>query len=305
VRVIRSAYATSASVFNVHLECAGGERLRAVYKRIGAGARIAEARGIRPAFLQRDDREPRVYRSVLAAGGPADVPALLAAGRDAAGPWLLLEWAGSVDLSQVGDRRVWCEAARRLARFHTWGESRIDRVSGCSPVRWDDPGLHFRFARRARANVADASLTPLWRRYAEVAGRLSELPSTIVHGDFNASNLLVSRRPGAPPRLRFIDWESAGVGSGLLDLAALVSGGWSDAERSSLVAAYRSALETGAAAHLPDPAFDEALAWCRLALAVQWLAWAPAWSPPPRQAHDWRGEASRLARELGLLSRAA
>ena len=32
-------------------------------------------------------------------------------------------------------------------------------------------------------------------------------------------------------------------------------------------------------------------------LAVQNLGWSDAWSPPPQQAHDWRGEALRLSRK--------
>jgi hypothetical protein len=43
-----------------------------------------------------------------------------------------------------------------------------------------------------------------------------------------------------------------------------------------------------------------ALDYCRLHLAVQWLGWAPEWSPPPEHTQDWLGEALGLARKLEL-----
>jgi hypothetical protein len=43
------------------------------------------------------------------------------------------------------------------------------------------------------------------------------------------------------------------------------------------------------------------LDFARLQLCVQWLGWAPsAWTPPEPQRHDWIGDASELAEELGL-----
>lgn len=94
-----------------------------------------------------------------------------------------------------------------------------------------------------------------------------------------------------------VDWEMAGLGPGLLDLAAL-SSGWDEAHRRELALAYRAALR-------PRPGWPpgegELLALldsASLCLAVQWLGWSPGWSPPPEHARDWLGEAALLAERL-------
>ncbi len=115
------------------------------------------------------------------------------------------------------------------------------------------------------------------------------LPRTVVHGEFYASNVLVAT-DNAAARVAPVDWELAGVGAGLTDLAALVSGGWSEPDRASIVAAYEAAGGT-----------TEGLGFARLQLAIQWLGWAPAtWMPPAGQRHDWLSEAVSLAEGLDL-----
>jgi thiamine kinase-like enzyme len=126
----------------------------------------------------------------------------------------------------------------------------------------------------------------------------------LVHGDFNASNILVTRSP-AGTRIRIIDWETAGVGPGLLDLASLMSGRLPDTHRAQMIDAYRANLDGSRLGALSFAEFDEALSWCRLAMAVQWLGWSPGWSPPEAHMHDWRAEALMLAHRLGLLDRRA
>lgn len=94
-------------------------------------------------------------------------------------------------------------------------------------------------------------------------------------------------------RVAPVDWELAGVGPGLSDLAALVSG-WPPADREALAAAY--AAEPGV------PAFTgRDLDFARLQVAIQWLGWAPPqWQPPPEQRYHWLAAATELAEELGL-----
>lgn len=312
MRVVRSAYSSSATLLNVHLTLAGGERLRVVCKLGGPAGAIPAARGVRPGIFGDAGREAWVYESVLAFDGVADAPRLLASGRTAGGgPWLLIEWAGSVDLGQVGARAVWCDAAAQLARMHAWGELRVDELPQDRLVRWDDPALHHWWSRRARrsqaedrrpAGVIRDPLAPLWRHYGVVAARLAAMPRTLVHGDLNASNVLVTREP-ARRRVRFIDWETAGVGPGLIDLASLTSGHLPEGHRAAMLDAYRANLGSSRLGALTAAEFEDALAWCRLALAVQWLGWSFDWSPPKAHAHDWRGEALTLARQLGLLGR--
>jgi hypothetical protein len=92
----------------------------------------------------------------------------------------------------------------------------------------------------------------------------------------------------------------AAIGPGLIDLAALTSGGWSDHEREALAMAYYTAVAPQAGWSPPPAAFLKALDLCRLHLAIQWLGWSPTWEPPAEHAHDWLSEALRLATHLGF-----
>ena len=94
-----------------------------------------------------------------------------------------------------------------------------------------------------------------------------------------------------------MDWELAGWGPGLFDLAALTAGKWSDADRTALARAYHEGLGPSAG---PFAELLAALDWCRLHVAVRWVGWAGDWSPPAEHAHDWLAEAAALADKLGL-----
>src|SRR5207302_1094009 len=151
------------------------------------------------------------------------------------------------------------------------------------------------WAERAAAFVARrpgvpaglrSQLDRLADRYDRVAAHLAALAPTVIHGEFYASNILVRDgpptgpppHPPAGPRICPVDWEMAAVGPGLLDLATLTAGDWTDEQRAAMVAAYRQAL-ADAGVPLPPPAdMWESLDHCRLHLAVQWLGWAENWA---------------------------
>jgi aminoglycoside phosphotransferase (APT) family kinase protein len=131
----------------------------------------------------------------------------------------------------------------------------------------------------------------VWERSV---ARLAAWPVTFVHGEFYPSNILVADGDGLD--VRPVDWEMAGVGPGVLDLAALVAGSWEAQEREAMVRAYHAALP--AAGRPSWPELTEALTHARLNVAVQWLGWLPGWTPPDDHAHDWLAEAQVLAAEL-------
>ena len=128
--------------------------------------------------------------------------------------------------------------------------------------------------------------------------RLAAVPAAFVHGEFYASNVLVDLTPG---RLRVcpVDWEMAGLGPGLVDLAALVTG-WAEEDREALALRYHSALPSRGGWAPTYPEFRVLLDCSRLMLAVRWLGWSPQWSPPEEHARDWLADAMELADGLGL-----
>src|SRR5207248_5304019 len=86
-----------------------------------------------------------------------------------------------------------------------------------------------------------------------------------------------------------IDWEQSGLGPGLIDLAALVAGGWSEEAKRALARAYHERRMRRAPSPQSADEFLVDLDYCRLPLAVQWLGWSADWSPPTDQEHDWLG----------------
>ena len=69
---------------------------------------------------------------------------------------------------------------------------------------------------------------------------LLSLPKTVIHGEFYASNVLVAEGSEGT-RVAPVDWELAAAAPGAIDIAALVSGNWPEADREEIVAAYRCA----------------------------------------------------------------
>ena len=151
-------------------------------------------------------------------------------------------------------------------------------------------------AHRRGDERALAVLEPIVARYDElVVERLLALEVTFLHGELYAANVLVDDAE-RPRRVAAVDWEQAAAGPGLVDLAALTAGGWSERDRAAIAAAYRAARSTGDGA--PEVGGADALAACRLHLAMQWLGWAADWCPPAEHRHDWLGEAAAAARRL-------
>jgi aminoglycoside phosphotransferase (APT) family kinase protein len=319
----------------LHVRLRGGQRMQIAFKRLEWAGLTADARRSRPAFAFEPAREPAVYASLLPLA-PAGPPRLLGSlpSESGRGRWLFLEWVQGRELHQIGSRALWGQAARWLAQLHVAladdlerhaREAGLIRHDAAHCIRWAERAVEF-----ADGVAGDRSgarfLRRLPSRYGAVVEELLDLPQTVIHGDFYASNVLVSEVPAAcpdgrpaaeprvtpggwpaggqcaapggrhsaEPRVAPVDWEMAAVGSGLMDLAALISGDWSGAEREAMRAAY--------AAVDGVPAFSSRqLDLARLHHAVQRLGWAPpGWRPPRSQRHDWLTEAIMLVETLGV-----
>jgi aminoglycoside phosphotransferase (APT) family kinase protein len=121
----------------------------------------------------------------------------------------------------------------------------------------------------------------------------------LIHGEFYVSNVLV-HETDTGTRICPVDWEMAAIGPGLIDLAALTAGSWSEDERRGFARIYHDALTPAAGGWQPFDEMVTDLTYCRLHLAVQWLGWSADWMPPREHAQDWLAEATRLAEELRL-----
>lgn len=253
---------------------ADGRKL--LLKDLSRSALTERVRVAKPSFLHDPRREPEVYRALLATAdlGTARFEGAVIDPRRGRF-WLVVEKVDAEPLYQL-DLEHWPRVARWLARCH-------DRFPGIA-ADWliaYDRAFFGLWPTRAGVDLPG---------YAAAVERLATLPTTLVHGDFYPSNLLV-----ADDRVCAVDWERAGVGPGVLDLAAL-SLGLADDQVDRVGEAYRLAL-----ADPPErDVFAIDLACARLALVVQWLGWSPDWSPPPEHARDWRAELPALAERAGL-----
>jgi aminoglycoside phosphotransferase (APT) family kinase protein len=303
------AYRTSFALEELDVALADGTRLRLMMKDLSRSALHEEALAAKPELLYEPMREIHVYRDLLDGAGLGTAE-YHGSSIDPAQDrwWLFIENVVGDALWQIGEFEVWEEAARWLARLHSSLGGRAARVG---PLLRYDRDLLGVWARRAAGFADDPrsawsaaerqQVRRVTARYDTVAKELEALAPTFIHGEFYPSNVLV-QQGGGTPRICPIDWEMAAVGPGLLDLAALSVGKWSDVERARLAAAYRAAALPAAetAAHLSDDEFDRALDLARLHLAVQWLGWEPRWEPPAEHRHDWLGEALALAERLGV-----
>lgn len=299
-----SEYRTSHVLEEIDIALENGEVLELVAKNVARGALTEVALQAKPAFLGNQMREIETYRRILNSTDMTS-PQCYGASVDESSDhfWLFVERVAGVELYQIGELEIWQEVARWLASFHNRFDSEEAKATAriAAPLieydrdffrTWRDRAMEY-----SSAWPADARHKFCWiaERYEAVIERLTSLPSTVIHGEFYASNILIERK-STGVRVAPVDWELAAIGPGLIDLAALTAGSWSNADRISFAAAYHRARTRNGS--LDDLLTD--LAFCRLHLAVQWLGWSPQWTPPREHAHDWLGEAVRLTEELRL-----
>ena len=261
--------ATSSPLQELRVSMPDGSQLELVLKDTGRTGLSAEAREAKPLFLHDPQREIETYRRILSTKS-------LGTARfyGAEGSVLLIERVEGPVLWQIGALDVWCGVAAALAVLHRQLAGHVD--DPCL-LRYD--AAYYRFWLE-RAEAFAGPLGVVASRYEEVVERLLALPQTVVHGELYPSNVVVAGSRVCP-----VDWELAGTGPGLVDLAALATG-WPGADQDAIVAAYG------------DVDADD-LDSCRLHLAVRWLGWSPAWRAPEAHARDWLAEAVGAAQRLG------
>jgi len=238
--------------------------------------------------------EAEVYRQVLSPAG-AVTPRFYGTHTDAATgeTWLVLQYLVESERIHRYPESL-PQAARWLGLFHAGQEERLAR----SPVpflRAYDAAFYAGWARRTALFARPLQrrfpwLGRLCERFEEATALLLAPPLPVIHGEFYPGNILLHRGRVYP-----IDWESAAVAAGEIDLASLTER-WPAAVAGCCEAEYRRA-------RWPEevPAdYRRKLAAARLYLAFRWLGERPDWTTDDSDA--WRFEQLRLAgEELGLL----
>jgi aminoglycoside phosphotransferase (APT) family kinase protein len=263
-------YATSHRLEELDVVLDDGTHLELLFKDLRRTEFGETALRAKPASIHDPRREAEAYR--ILAEAHLGTPTCYGAADD----WLLLEKVQGVELWQVGNRETWVGVARWLARCHAHFAQ--NPPAGKRLIRYDSD--YFR-VWRDRVRERHPQLAGVVARHDRVVELLTDLPPTFIHGELYPSNVIVAGKRVAP-----VDWEMAGIGPGVLDIAALVTG-WHEPDRSAILAGY------GAVA-------ADALDAASIQLAFQWLGWSSDWNPPPEHARDWLAEALASASRLGL-----
>ncbi len=298
-----SSYQSSLALEELDVSLDDGTTLRLMFKNLCRESMLEEARLVKPDFLYDPRREILTYQDILAPsnmGTPTCYGTVVDDRKRRY--WLFMERVQGRELYQIGDVKTWQEAARWLASMHRRFSSRAKSLAEKAPLLSYGKDFCRIWIHRAQEFFKDAHLDQadgvrwLAEHYEKVVERITALPVTFIHGEFYASNILVDERSGRW-RICPIDWEMAALGPGLIDLAALISGRWSEEQKMALATAYISDGPTDSPSPDPDEVIRD-LDYCRLHVAVQWLGWFGQRQPYWEHRQDWLAEALRLARKL-------
>jgi hypothetical protein len=239
--------------------------------------------------------EAAVYRSVLASA-PLTAPRFFGAWEDPGGEtWLFVEYLdGARPASKKNPEEMLPAAARWAARFHAVGaepSSVLDRRG----LKVYDAAYFLRWARRATRLAGEQHDVP-W--LAAVCDRaeplLSALPDgdvTIIHGEFTPNNVLARDGVILP-----VDWETAAIAIGEIDLAGLTENWPPDLVRVCEREYVRVRWPDGE----PDQ-FSRNLDLARLYWTLRWLGDRRSRRRQPKRVFDRYAALGAIAERLGLL----
>lgn len=294
----QSEYSSSFYIELLEVTFENGHVLPIVFKNLSINSMVGESRDIKHQFFYHPEREIAVYKSILS-NGDLNTAKYYGSVVDKSTDryWLFIENVPGLEMYQVGEFETWRQVARWLATLHAIFADRAAELLVSAPLLRYDHAYFQLWPQRAmaysqhRSPGIRARLEKALSRYDGVIERLLHLPITLLHGDFYASNILAQPLEDGT-RICPVDWDMAALGPGFIDLAALISGQWREAERDGLIKAYLGR----------DPTEETRtdIACCQLHLAIQWLGWSPNWNPPQEHRQDWVSQAAELAECLDL-----
>jgi hypothetical protein len=240
-------------------------------------------------------RELEVYRSVLA-HDPSPTAHFYGAHEAEHGGeiWLFLQYLDDgTHIEKSGDPQALPQAASWIGGFHARHEA--GNGSAVAGLGSYDEDYYLGWARRTARFAEPLSADFPWladvcRGFREVVAVLLETPATVIHAEYHVTNVLFRRGTVYP-----VDWESAAIGPGEVDLAALTER-WPEVE---VVEACEAAYSLARWGGRPPQMFRAALIAARMYLCFRWLG-----DRPERTTHErlrWRFDELKRLAELSSL----
>lgn len=207
--------------------------------------------------------------------------------------WLVLGYLESgIRMTETVDPDAMAKAARWMGKFHALCSTRISDPA-LSFLNSYSPDYFRGWVSRAQQMVRQAGVDYGWlrtvcNRVDTVIGLLCSAPPTIIHGEYYPKNILLQDGLIYP-----VDWESAAIGNGMIDLAMLTEG-WTPDVTLELVREYQQSRWPDGAPH----DFNQVLSAARVYVQFRWLgdqqARLPEWACYLESLHEH-------AEEMGLI----
>jgi Phosphotransferase enzyme family len=223
IRWSRFKLSTSYDTYIVTVQLATGDEFKVFLKDFGFSVRPKDSP------KQRRERELRVYQDLLAEAELGTARYYGSVLDESQGQcWLALEF---VDGTPVGycDLEHWAPAAGALGRMHGYFARHGNRLRACEYLIHQTADFFQTKAELALRNVSQISpclvdrLANIVDHYAPIVEVMVGQPPTLLHGGCRPTNILI-KVASDPSRVCIIDWEEAGFGAPLYDVAYLLDG---------------------------------------------------------------------------------
>jgi aminoglycoside phosphotransferase (APT) family kinase protein len=183
--------------------------------------------------------------------------------------WLILEY---LDKSVRVSSAAMSQAAGWIGRFHAANEVRLSN-SSMPFLNAYDAGYYRGWVRRTERFAAPLYcrfpwLAPLCERCEEVVAPLLAPPPTIIHSEYYPQNILL-----CDGIIRPVDWESAALAAGEIDLASLTEDWPTKIVQECELEYQRARWPAGAPAD-----FERTLGAAQLYWSFRWLGDRPGWT---------------------------
>jgi hypothetical protein len=253
-----------------------GRNLEIFFKDLNPARQLPEAKEIREPGLGPSRREYWMYTEVLDRGRHGTPELYASRWTESDGRlWLFLEFAGPKRLSRLGDFALWVDAARWAGAFHAATRD-IDSCARRLLGRFDTP-RYTESARRLEESLGRfveedrATLRVALDLLDAACERASSLPRCLLHGEYFGKNVMI--RPDSEQHIAVVDWETAAVGPGAVDLVSIAAGRWTRDQRQEMYRAYYDAYRSTVTDCPPWSAFKVETEDVALCQAILWLAY--------------------------------